>query len=284
MYPLFDSTHWVTPFGLMFLFAIVIAWAMAHRNALSIGIDGSHVDLLVPVTVIVGLVGAVLLSRLMPFDRIVAGNMMQADVRVRLVGVLASGAVAMLIYSRIGRLSFRRLLDIFALPTIAGLMVHRVGCYLAGCCWGDLVAGGHVARFDAQVRTLPFLDGFSAGVQYPPGSLPYEQHMVMGLIMPGASSSLPIYPVQLYESAFLLALLLLLRRINWQQKPAGVLALMCGCCYALLRFLMEYLRADAHIVIGNLTITQLQCLLLLTSAVLLPRLMRQPVNEPAAAR
>lgn len=163
-----------------------------------------------PITIIVGVAGALLLSLVMPMDRMVAGDMMQTGVRARLFSILATGAVAVFIYSRIVKLSFRRLLDIFALPTIAGLMVHRVGCFLAGCCWGDVVSDGHVMSFATQVQTLPFLGGLTAGVQYPPGSLPYEQHVAMGLIEPGAVASLPIYPVQLYEVALLLVLLLAL--------------------------------------------------------------------------
>ena len=130
MYSHFDSINWVTPFGLIFLSAILVSWWLARRNAISISIDGSHIDLLLPVAVIVGMVGGALLSRVMPMDSMIAGDLMQADVRVRLFGMLGCGAVAVFFYSRITRLSFRRLLDVFALPTMAGLMIHRVGCFL----------------------------------------------------------------------------------------------------------------------------------------------------------
>jgi phosphatidylglycerol:prolipoprotein diacylglycerol transferase len=51
------------------------------------------------------------------------------------------------------------------------------------------------------------------GVQYPPGSLPYEQHLAMGMIEPGALASLPVHPVQLYEAGLLLVLILVLTRV-----------------------------------------------------------------------
>ncbi|MBT8093005.1 MAG: prolipoprotein diacylglyceryl transferase [Gammaproteobacteria bacterium] len=283
IYSHFESGTWVTPFGLIFLAAIFVAWLLARRNATAAGIDGSHIDLLMPITIIVGVAGALLLSLVMPMDRMVAGDMMQTGVRARLFSILATGAVAVFIYSRIVKLSFRRLLDIFALPTIAGLMVHRVGCFLAGCCWGDVVSDGHVMSFATQVQTLPFLGGLTAGVQYPPGSLPYEQHVAMGLIEPGAVVSLPIYPVQLYEVALLLVLLLALWRLPGRGLPNGVLTVVVVCAYALLRFVIEYLRADGSIVLGNLTLAQLQCLVLLCSAALLPVLMRQPARGRATA-
>ncbi len=275
MYPHFDSIHWVTPFGLIFLSAILVSWWLARRNALSINIDGSHIDLLLPMSVIVGMAGAALLSRVMPMDSMIAGDLMRADVRVRLFGMLGCAAVAVFAYSSIARLSFRRLLDVFALPTIAGLMIHRVGCFLAGCCWGDLVSNEHATRFAAQVQTLPFLSGLTGGVQYPSGSLAYEQHLAMGVIEPGALASLPVYPVQLFEGALLLVLLLLLRRFPWQRAPHGFLTVLVICAYAVIRFFLEYLRADGAVVLGNLTITQLQCLLLLFSATLLPGLLAQ---------
>ncbi|NND46601.1 MAG: hypothetical protein HKN55_02950 [Woeseiaceae bacterium] len=279
MYSQFDSISWVTPYGLTLLSAIFVSWWLARRNANSIAVDASHIDLLLPVVVIVGVAGATLLSRLMPMDSMIAGELMQTDGRVRLFGVIGCGAVAVFFYSRIVGLSFRRLLDVFALPTIAGLMILRIGCFLAGCCWGDLVSNEHATQlhtqFATQVQTLPFLGGLTSGVQYPPGSLAYEQHLAMGLIDPGALASLPVYRVQLLEGALLLGLLLTLRRVTWQRLPQGMLTVQVISAYAVIRFFLEYLRADAPIVIGNLTITQLQCLLLLFSATLLPGLLAQ---------
>jgi len=270
MYSHFDSNTWVTPFGLIFLSAILIAWWLARRNAVAINIDGSHIDLLLPITIIVGIAGGTLLSLLMPMDQMIAGEMMQTEVRIRLFGMLAASSVAVFIYSRIGKLSFRRLLDVFALPTIAGLMIHRIGCFLAGCCWGDIVSTEHSTSFASQVQTLPFLSGLSSGVSYPPGSLPFEQHLALGLIEPNSLASLPVYPVQLYEGALLLVLLLALWRLPWQRFPKGLLVVVVVCAYAVIRFFIEYLRADGPIVLGNMTVTQLQCLLLLLSGILLP--------------
>lgn len=284
MYSHFEFGTWITPFGLIFLAAIILAWVLARRNAAATGIDGSHIDLLLPITIVVGVTGALLLSRLMPLDRMVAGDVMQPHVRARLFAMLAVGAVAVFIYSRFCALSFRHLLDIFALPTLAGLMLHRVGCFLAGCCWGDVVSGHQVSSFASQVQTLPHFTALGHAVTYPPGSLPYEQHVALGLIEPGALASLPVHAVQLYEAALLLVLLLVMGGLRWRHWPKGTVTVITVCAYASLRFVMEYVRADGHIVLGNLTITQLQCLALLASAALLPGLLRQPVRNTPVAR
>lgn len=270
MYSHFDPNLWVTPFGLIFVTAILVAWAYSRRNAGLAGIDGSHVDLLVPVTLIVGIVGAKVIGMLMLMDQMVAGEMMNHGVRIRLFGLLAAGALGLLIYGRITGLSFRKLLDIFAVPTLAGLMIHRIGCFLAGCCWGDIASHDAVTNLATQVQTSPVLSGLLSGVQYPPDSLPFEQHLALGLIEPGASASLPVLPVQLYEAAMLLVMVLVLSRFKWREYPKGTLAVLVTCSYALIRFFVEYLRADGHIILANLTLTQLQCVLLLFSAVLLP--------------
>ena len=110
------------------------------------------------------------------------------------------------------------------------------------------------------------------GVQFPPGSLAYEQHLAMDLIEPGALASLPVHAVQLYEAGLLLILLLLLWRMPWQRLQAGTVTIATVCSYALIRFFIEYLRADSAIVLGNLTVTQLQCILLMFSIILLPRM------------
>jgi prolipoprotein diacylglyceryltransferase len=275
MYSHFDSDIWVTPFGLIFVVAILTAWAYTRRNAAISGIDASHIDLLMPIAVIVGIAGGTVVAMLMPMDHRVAGEMMNYGIRLRLFGMLATGAVAVFIYSRLYKLSFRQLLDVFALPTMAALMIHRFGCFLAGCCWGDIVSHDAKTSLATQVQTLPFFNSLSGGVQYPPGSLPFEQHVALGLIEPSALASLPVVPVQLYEAALLFVVLLALWRFPWRKYPQGTLVVLVTCAYAILRFFIEYLRADGSIVVGNLTVTQLQCLLLLSSGFLLPSMLRR---------
>ena len=283
MYSHFDSNTWVTPFGLIFVAAMLVAWQFARHNAAKSGIDRSHVDLLVPVTVIVGVAGGTVVAMLMPMDHMLAGEMMNHGIRIRLFGMLATGAVAVCFYSRVSNLSFRQLLDIFALPTLAALMIHRVGCFLAGCCWGDIVSHDALNGFATQIQTVPLISSLSAGVQYPPGSLPFEQHLAMGLIEPGALASLPVVPVQLYESALLFIVLLALWRFPWRDYPRGTIAVIVTCTYAVLRFFIEYLRADGYIMMGNLTVTQLQCLLLMSSALLLPGMLKASYHRAHAS-
>ena len=272
MYSHFSQTDWVTPFGLIFILATFVAWYWARRNTSSVDVDPSHVDLIVPLTIVVGIAGGTVLAWLMPMDHMVAGEAMNHGPRVRLFGMLGTGAIGLFIYSRIAGLAFSRMLDVFALPTLAGLATHRVGCFLAGCCWGDIAGATEVGDLAAQVQTTSILQGVGGLVQYPPGSLPFDQHVALGLIGQGAPASLPVYPVQLYEAALLVAMILVLSRVRWRRAPHGTLAVLAIFSYALLRFVIEYLRADGHLVMGNLTVTQLQCIVLALIILSLPRL------------
>ena len=278
----------VTTFGMLFVLSLGVWWWMSRRNAVKIGVDPSHIDLLMPLAIIGGLVGATLLSMLMPDDRQIAGEVLQVDSRIRLFGLVLSGAIVVFIYSRVTRQSFRTLVDVLALPTLAALIVHRFGCFLAGCCWGDVsvhdpwltsIAATELAQ---QVQTLPWLAGewVRTGVTYAPGTFPYEQQVAIGLIAADAAQSLPVHPVQLYEAGLLLIFVLLFRRTALNKYPAGTIALTTMGGYASIRFVMEFLRADSSLVFGALTATQLQCIVLLVLASGLCMISLHAANHP----
>lgn len=263
----FSHTDHVTLFGALFIAAFVVNWWLARRNAQRVGIDASHIDLLLPLAITGGIAGGIGFALLPPQDFELAGAAAGVDIRLRLFGIVVSGAIVLFVYSRIAKLSFRTLLDVFALPTIAAIAVHRLGCFFAGCCWGDLSvvepgpAGSEVMR---QIQTVSWLAGDWVfwGATYGPGTWPYEQQLAVGLIGPEALRSLAVHPVQLYEVALLVAAYLVLRRVPLEQQRPGLVAAAASIAYAVGRFALEYLRADGALVLGNLTLVQLQCLLL----------------------
>lgn len=265
------TEHLVTMFGVLFVAALLLLWWLARRNAIRAAIEPSHIDLLLPLAIVGGIVGGTLLSLLMPDDRQVAGEMLQVDTRIRLFGLVSSGAVIVYLYSRASKLSFRALLDVLALPSIAALIVHRFGCFLAGCCWGDIsvtdpwLSSIATTAVGQQVQTLPWLAGdwVRTGVSYGPGTFPFQQQLAIGLLDATATRSLPVHPVQLYEAALLGVFLLLTARLPLHRYRPGSIAALTILAYALMRFVVEFLRADGNIIIGLLTATQLQCIVLL---------------------
>jgi len=271
VYPNFGTLTWITPYGLMLVVALFGCWFYARRRAKAAGLDVSHVDLAVSLVFILSLLGAEVLSVVIPGDTEFAGDLYQVHSRFRLFGLFFAGVPALFIYSRLSKLSFRRLLDLFALPVVLWLALLRFGCFMAGCCWGDLIhehpglTSIPDPRLADQVLTLPRLTGdwLATAVSFPAESLAYQQHLALGLIEPGVSSSLPVHPTQLYELVLLVILLSLLQKSERKWTPPGMYALAALSTYAALRFIIEFLRADNPLVLGPLTSSQLICIVLL---------------------
>jgi phosphatidylglycerol:prolipoprotein diacylglycerol transferase len=240
----------VTPYGLALAAALIACWFLARRHATAFGIDASHVDLLLPLTVLVGATG----------QRLLAGP------GLPWIAVVFCGLAVVFVYSRMARLSLGRMIDMLAMPVVVATALQQVGCYLAGCCWGDVAVLDPwlavIASTDTgvQLQTLPWTAGdwVAWAETHPPGSFVYEQHVNAGLILPDASRSLPVHPAQLYQAALLLPLIFALRRLGPRAHPPGALALVAMGSYAFLRFGVEFLRADNAIVVANLTMPQLQ--------------------------
>jgi phosphatidylglycerol:prolipoprotein diacylglycerol transferase len=137
-------------------------------------------------------------------------------------GGLVGGVVAVVLYlRRVGAPVI--LVGDLALPYVA--LAHgiaRTGCFLNGCCYGS-----HT--------TLP------CGVYYPK-SLP--------------AASLPVHPVQLYETLGLLLLFAGLRLLYRRGPRTGTVMLAYLSGYGALRFVTEFFRGDSGHPLLGLTLSQ----------------------------
>jgi phosphatidylglycerol:prolipoprotein diacylglycerol transferase len=122
-----------------------------------------------------------------------------------------------------------------AIPSVAfGHFVGRLGCFFAGCCWGDL------ARVD-----LPWV------TRFPPASLAYQSFArgpeAASHLAPGGATTLPLHPTQLYESFGELGLFLLLVLVVRPRKRFhGQVLATWLLLYAVLRFVVELFRGDVE--------------------------------------
>lgn len=161
-------------------------------------------------------------------------------------GGLLGGIAAVVVFARVRHLELPALLDLVATSVPLGHAFGRLGCFLNGCCHGRLSDG-------------PF------SVTFPPDSLAWWRHVNEGLLSPTAARSLPVIPVQLYESAYNLllyvALVLLYRRQPRPGTTAGVYLLL----YPVGRFLLEFLRGDARARWLGLSVAQVVSLGLLAA-------------------
>ena len=121
------------------------------------------------------------------------------------------------------------------IPSVAlGHFLGRLGCFSAGCCWGG-VAGGH----------LPW------AVAFPPESLAFQTFATRddpsSFLAPDRHATLPLHPVQLYEAFGELGLFLLLVLVVRPRKAFhGQVLATWLLCYAVLRTVVEFFRADVE--------------------------------------
>ncbi|HEX2676702.1 MAG TPA: prolipoprotein diacylglyceryl transferase [Polyangiales bacterium] len=136
-----------------------------------------------------------------------------------------------------------------------GIFFGRLGCFLGGCCFGSETRG-------------------ALGVSFPAGSPASDSQFQHGLLDSKELASLPVHPTQLYESLGCLAIAawLLLYLLPRKRFDGQVLLAFLGS-YAVLRFGIEYLRADDRGALLGLSTSQLIGVLIVAAvAVVWPKL------------
>jgi phosphatidylglycerol---prolipoprotein diacylglyceryl transferase len=161
-------------------------------------------------------------------------------------GALAATATVAL-FCRRHRWRFGQLADVLAPALALGHGIGRLGCLLAGCCFGK---------------------PWAHGVSFPVGSVAYDDLARRGATTPTGTP--PLHPTQLYEAAgelIILGVLLFFRR----RKPfEGSVALLYALLYAVVRFVVELFRGDsARGFIGMFSTAQALSILIATAALVL---------------
>jgi phosphatidylglycerol---prolipoprotein diacylglyceryl transferase len=144
-------------------------------------------------------------------------------------------------------------MDTFAPGLALGHGIGRVGCFLAGCCYGE--------KCD-----LPWAVHF---------------HDVEAYKLTGVPLEVGLHPTQLYEAAFNLALFGMLYKIYPQPRPAGQLFAIYLALYSVFRFCVEFVRHHEQDLQAGLSNTQWISLVTLAAALVL--WMRVQPARPAAA-
>jgi phosphatidylglycerol:prolipoprotein diacylglycerol transferase len=240
MYPGLLRHPPISTYGICLLAALLAGWLWARHRARPAHLEPSRIDLLMPLLVLAGLLGAWVFGR---WTDALTGEAAHGTV---LVGTLLVSTAAGIAYALLSGIRLGILGDIVA-PSIAlAIGLGRLGCFFAGCCFG-------------KVCTHPT---FLTAVTFPPGSFAaVAQHQS------GGGVSLPVYPTQLYESAActLLALAVWRWRRHDDRGVTGQKFLAVGISYAAIRFCIEFLRGDNPPILG-LTFSQWGAIVMATLA------------------
>jgi phosphatidylglycerol:prolipoprotein diacylglycerol transferase len=156
-------------------------------------------------------------------------------------GGFVSVPLAVFAFSRWKKIPFLKLADYMFLAAFVWHSFGRLGCFLAGCCYG-------------RPTTLPW------GVVFRD-----ERSMV-----PRELLGVPLHPTQLYESFAILAICAVMWRIlrateEGKLKPGLVVATHFAG-YGVLRFLTEFVRADGLPLAGWFTQEQAYALALISAS------------------
>jgi len=145
-------------------------------------------------------------------------------------GGLVGGLIPFIIYLRKKNLSFWKVADMFAPYLALGYALVRIGCFLNGCCYGNITES-------------------ACGVVFPAVDA-YHRH-----------------PTQLYSSALNILLFIILISFYPRRKFPGQIFLLYVIGYSVYRFIVEFFRSN-EIFIGLLSIGQVYTLALLVLALL----------------
>jgi phosphatidylglycerol:prolipoprotein diacylglycerol transferase len=214
-------------YGFMLTVSVLVGRLLALRLAERAGINRQVADRCALWTLIGAIAGARVLfvvTNLGEFDHVFEIFAWWKGGVVAYGGFLG-GLVSAIAFCRIHRVSLLTWADCVAPSLCVGLAITRVGCFLGGCDFGRDWNGAWAVRF-------------------PAGSPASVTQARLGLLPSGAMESLPVHPTQLYEALAGLALLALLVAIRRRKLLAGHGLAVFAMGYAVLRYLIEMVRAD----------------------------------------
>lgn len=218
--PLFGEVHLYIPtYGATLALAVVLAWVLWMRILKRDGLPTDRAGDLGFWGLIAGLVGAKLVLYVVEWRDFVENPRLFLDT-LRSAGAIwggvLAGVAAIIWLARRRELPPGRVLDSMAVPVATAQAVGRIGCFLAGCCWG--------ARCDK-----PWAVTFGAA----------------GSENTGVPAGVPLHPVQLYEVGAMLAIAGLVWLVH--RRPArrpGESVLTYLLLYSVARSLVELFRDD----------------------------------------
>ncbi len=224
-------------YGLMIGIGIVAALCLSWRRARKRGLPQDAVTTLVILIAAFGFLGAKLLFLITELPAVLQNPLpyLGADGFVVYGGII-SGVLAVWLWCRKKGQSMAKWADLL-LPGVALAQgFGRIGCFLAGCCYGRPTDS-------------------CLGVVFPAGSL--------------APAGIPLLPTQLFSAGadFLLALILLL--LDRRDGKDGKLLTWYLALYGVGRFILEFFRSDPRGSVGALSTSQFISLFIVAAAGLL---------------
>ncbi len=206
--------------GLGFIAAVLSGGWLAKRHGLSEP-DFTNMAMLV---LIFGFVGGKLLHMIVEFKTLLSDPMeVIGSAGFVVYGGILSGIATIYVYCRIRKLKFMEYLDIFATAVPINQALGRVGCLLAGCCYGK------------------------------------ETDSAFSLVFPEGSMAPPnvrLIPTQPLMAAGDLIMFVIIVYVYLKKYRPGIATALYLILYSLGRFVIEFFRADERGEVAALSTSQ----------------------------
>lgn len=212
-------------YGLMIALGIIAALFLADKRAKRFSLNSDYVWSIAIWAILAGILGAKLLYIITDIKNIIADPSLLGDIGNGFVfyGCIIGGVAAVYIYCRVKKLPFSSYFDLI-MPSVALAQgFGRIGCFLAGCCYG-------------KATSSPFSIVFTSSDFAP--------------------NLIPLIPTQLIMSFSDFALAAILLIIAKKNKVSGRISALYMILYSIGRFLVEFLRADPRGSVGALSTSQ----------------------------
>jgi len=266
MHPVLFDFHGLTiySYGVLLAASYLLGLQFALIRARRRGLDGQRVMDLGIWIIVSALVGAKLLLFIVDFKQFTT-NPRDLLGLARSGGVFYGGLIAAvtvaLIYLRRHRLPLWTTTDVFAPGIALGHVVGRMGCLLAGCCFG---------RPTSVPWAITFTDPVAAANV-------------------GTPLGVPLHPTQLYEAGAELLILVFL--LLWERRDRGFPGRTFWSymlLYGVSRFVIEFYRGDSRgMVLNALSTSQFVSIILVPLSIVMLFLLSRhvdPTRHAAAQR
>jgi phosphatidylglycerol---prolipoprotein diacylglyceryl transferase len=251
----------VYTYGVLLAAAYLLGLKLAMTRAKNRGLDPNRALDLGIAIIVAALVGAKLLLILVDLDKF-RQNPAEILSIVRAGGVFYGGLIAAVAvafwYMWRHRMPLWTTCDVFAPGIALGHAVGRLGCLMAGCCYGRET---HV-----------------------PWAITFTNPEAAANV--GTPLGVPLHPTQLYESAAEALILVLLLWTEKKGRPfEGRTFWSYLVLYGISRFVIEFFRGDERgVVFGTISTSQFISLIIVPVALgMLLYLSRQPSSSPVPA-
>lgn len=230
-------------YGVLLAAAYLAALQLAVVRARRLGLDGTKIMDLGIYLIIAALVGAKLMLVLVDFDYFLSQpRELLSLVRAGGVfygGLLAALAVAFVLVRRYG-LTMWTTADLFAPGIALGHVIGRLGCLLAGCCYG-------------RPTTMPWGITFTNPVAFANVGTPLNE---------------ALHPTQLYDAGAELLILGILLATERKGRPfAGRTFWLYILLYGVSRFVIEFYRGDDRGLVLGVSTSQFVSIIMVPVAI-----------------